>query len=76
MKLLIHFVNLILWYFVPLTIVFILSFPFDFSYHDVVKSVLFGALYTIGTFVFTLFYMGSAIDGEVGFLQFIKTDNE
>ena len=74
MKLFIHFVNLILWYLSPLAIVFILSYPFDFSYYAVVKSVLFGAIYSIASLVFTFFYMASAAEGEADFIQFIKTN--
>jgi hypothetical protein len=80
MKLLVHFINLLLWYHVPLAITFILSFSFDFSYYAVVKSPLFGAIYTIGSFVFTIFYMASVTErspgDDVSFLQFIKTDNK
>lgn len=75
MKVLIHIVNLILWYLIPPMIVFILSFPFDFSYYAVVKSVLFSAVYTIGSVVFTLFYLTFASDNEAGFIQFIKTND-
>ena len=74
MKVLIHLINLILWYLTPPAIVFILSYPFDFSYYAVVKSVLFGAIYTIGSVVFTLFYLTFASDDEADFIQFIKTN--
>lgn len=81
MRLLIHFINLLLWYHIPLAITFILSFSFDFSYYAVIKSPLFGAIYTIASFVFTIFYIASVVSecntgDDVSFLQFIKTDNK
>ncbi len=80
MRLLVHFINLLLWYHIPLAITFILSFSFDFGYYAVIKSPLFGAIYTIASFVFTIFYVASVSErspgDDVSFLQFIKTDNK
>ena len=74
MKLLVHFVNVILWYLMPLVIVFILSYPFDFSYYWVIKSGFFSVIYTIGVFIFSLFYIAAALENKAGFLQFIRTE--
>lgn len=45
MKPLFHLINIVLWMLVPLVVVFIFSFPFDFSYWNAVQSSGFGFIY-------------------------------
>ena len=74
MKLLFHFINLTIWLLIPCAFVFILSFPFGYSYWNAVQSSVFIVVYFIYTICMIVGYPISTDEPDQP-LSFIKTNN-
>lgn len=71
MKLVIHLLNILIWWIVPLIFLIVLSFLIGFSYYEAVKSFAFGLFYIIFCLVITGTYISDTFNDEETF-HFIK----
>lgn len=64
MRLLIHLINILFWWSVPLIFTFLLSLAFPFKYGDAVTNSTFIVLYTFFGLIITIVYLVIATDDK------------
>lgn len=64
MRLLIHLINILFWWSVPLIFTFLLSLVFPFKYGDAIVNSTFVVLYAFFGVVMTIVYLVIACDEE------------
>lgn len=70
MRLLIHLINILFWWSVPLIFTFLLSLAFPFKYGDAIVNSTFVVLYTFFGIVMTIVYL--VIDSDDQDCQSLK----
>ncbi len=71
-----HILNILAWNSIPLLLLALGSFIFDYSYYHVVKSKTFGFSYYAYFLILTVIYMKLAKRGKAGIIQLFKTEGK